>query len=400
MHILEMNQHELRNVARNDLKAAFGGLAPEGLIDWDDIGISPIKELDGKAFAQLSHEQRRSVIDRLHDIGMLPVYEGNTPQQRDQMHKAISPQVRTAKWRFVLALVNEAYDLGYDYVDLEMLSPLCAQLATIERGATNPHMASTHKLRHNPAVHSIHVAGLMTEVFKDMREQNPDMSEADAKQLRVLERQLSRAALVHDMGELKGELSVASSRRGMSAAEMEAFEHNRGLTETEVFTQALDQREVSLSKVQWPAQLLRDRKDSLLNDYSVAEGSAVFEGRLHKLVERMQSQQDYLRFERKSMAPPLRTVVQGNGYHKDFMRGYALEPMEGTANGVKNKADLAELAQGFENPQLAEKLVAAVQGRLEVLQKEIESRLEYRPRSFAERITEGVRLSNQKGAER
>jgi hypothetical protein len=247
----------------------------------------------------------------------------------------------------------------------------------------------------------MHVAGLVGDIFDEIKRDNPTLSQEDADQLRAMERQLQRAALVHDMGELKGELSIASNRRSMSAEEMEAFEHSRGLTETEVFEQALTQRSKGLARVQWPENLLSNKKDSLLNDYSVAEESGVFMGRLHKLIERMQSQQDYLRFEGRDMAPPLKTVVQGNGYHKDFMLGYALEPMEGTANGVKNKPALAELAQGFEKPELAERILKTARSRLDGLQETIAQTMEYRPRSFAERITEGVRMNRpNSGAQR
>lgn len=393
MHLFEWSKEELRHIAAQDFESALGGMKIENLIPWEDIGIEPVGHLDGKTFAALGHDERRAVIDKIHDIAMLPVYEGNTPGQRDEAHKSIDEGVRTAKWRYTLSLVNDAYDLGYDYVDMEIMAPLCAQLATIERGATNPHMPTTHKLRHNPAVHSMHVAGLVNDIFAQVEQDNPDISAGDGDTLHEMRRQLMRAALVHDMGELKGELSVASSRSGMTPEQMEAFEHRRGLTETEVFENALTERSEALTKVRWPKEMLHDRKDALLNDYSNAEESGVFLGRLHKLIERMQSQQDYLRFEGKDMAPPLKTVPQGQGYHKDFMLGYALEPMEGLANGVKNKPALAELAEQFENPQLAGRIVKTAQERLDALQKTIADRLEYRPRSFAERFTEGVRIS-------
>lgn len=374
-----LSPKELRQMALRDFETALGGLRVGSL--------APGAALDGESFAGLAHDDRRAVIDAIHDIGMKPVYEGNTPDARKTAHLSLDEGVRTAKWRFILSLVNEAYGLGYDYLDLEMMAPLCAQLGTIERGATNPHMPTTHKLRHNPMVHSVHVAGLVKEVFDGVAEQYPE----DGLPLRQMQRQLMRAAIVHDMGELEGELSVATSRKNMSGQEVEQFEHRRGEIETEVFGNALLHRVDSLRSKQWPVDTLKDKTDSLLNDYSVAEDSNAFMGRAHKLVERMQSQQDYLRFEGLDMAPPQRVVV--GDYHKDFMRGYALEPMNGTSNGEKTKPALAELAVEHENPELAQKVVKELEGRLSDLQQEIERRLEYRPRTFAERLTEGVRMA-------
>lgn len=395
MDVLDITPEELRQMAARDFASALGRVEIENLIPWDKIGIEPISPLTGEAFAQLAHDDRRAVIDSIHDIGMLSVYEKNTGAERDAAHKSIDVGVRTAKWRFILSLTNEAYGFGYDYADLEMMSPLCAQLATIERGATNVHMPTTHKLRHNPACHSVHVAGLVKDVFDEVAETNADLSAEDKAELRSMQKQLMRAALVHDMGELQGELSIASNRKHMSAAEMEAFEHNRGLTETEVFENALSKRASSLQKVRWPADLLKEKCDSLLNDYTIAEESSVYMGRAHKLMERMQSQQDYLRFEGLSGTPKLNVIIKEEGDHKDFMRNYAQEPMHGTANGEKVRPTLAELAEDYQNPALAKKLVETLGKRLDELQKTIDERIEYKPKTFAERFLEGVRTSSQ-----
>lgn len=390
MNVFTLTPEELRHMAAQDFAAALGGGRIENKISWQDIGVEPM-ELNGANFAALDHDQRRAVIDKIHDIAMLPVYERNTGAEREAAHKSIDFGVRTAKWRYILSLTNEAYGFGYDYVDLEIMSPLCAQLATIERGATNAHMPTTHKLRHNPACHSVHVAGLIKDVFDEVRAENPQMATADHQQLLVMEKQLMRAALVHDMGELQGELSIASNRKHMTAAEMEDFEHQRGLTETEVFEKALLRRAGSLEKLRWPREMLENKRESLLNDYSIAEDPGVFMGRAHKLMERMQSQQDYLRFEGRDFAPRLNVVIREEGDHKDFMRNYAREPMHGTANGEKVKPTLAELAQEFENPELAGVLVRNLGKRLDALQKTIDERTEYKPRSFAERVLDEVR---------
>lgn len=406
MSVFNPTASELRQQAARDYEAAMGGMKINDLIPWGDIGFSPANGLDGQWFAGQCHDDRRAIIDAIQDIGMKPVYEKNTPEERHASERAIAPEVRTAKWRYILSLVNEGYELGYDQMDMEVMAPLCARLATVERGADNPHMPTTHKLRHNPAVHSMHVAGLAKDIFDELVLEHEGLPEET--ELRDIQTRIMRAALVHDMGELKGELSVAITRQGMSAAEEQTFEHNRGLAEEEIFEAALHGRVEKLAKTGWPADELKGRCDKLLNDYSVAESDS-FLGRAHKLIERMQTQQDYLRFEGKDMTPPQSTLL-GDKYHKDFMEGYAKKPMGGKpfasmrerggatmeeAPILEKVPSLQELAEEFENPQVAGRIKEALDNQLEGLQKEVVDRLG--SRSFAEKFLQGVRTQEAPG---
>lgn len=400
MHILSLNADELLEIAAKDLQSALGGLNIERLIPWEEIGVSPIEHLTGEAFAALGHEQRRAVLDKIHDAAMLPVFEKNTPEERNAAHLSISQDVREAKWRYELSLANSAYGLGYDYADIEILTPLAAQLALVERGATNRHMPTTHKLRHNPMSHSLNVVGLIAHVFADVEAQHPEFGEGEKQELSVMRQQMMRAAVVHDMGELDGELSVAVDRGRLSKAQVTALEQSRGHSETEVFTHYLDKRSGALENMRWPADLLKEKKDSLLNDYSTAEESSVFMGRAHKVLERIQSQQDYLRFEGKSMAPRLSVVIREKGDHKEFTINYARDPFAGATRGEPTGKSLADLLPTAPNPVLGKAVHEGVERCLDGLQKQMGDALQYRPRTFEERFLEGVRTSAGKGMSR
>lgn len=395
MQFTQQSPEELRAMAARDLESALGGLKVERFIPWDAIGMQPKEEFTGADFAALSHENRRAVLDKVHDIAMLPVFEKNTAGERMDAHLGIDQGVRQAKWKYELALSNSAYGLGYDYADLEILTPMAAKLALVERGATNGHMPTTHKLRHNPMSHSLHVVGLIKDVFDGIAQDNPLLLEGDKAGLAAMQKQMMRSAVVHDMGELDGELSVARDRGRLTPKQIIALENARGHSETEVFTKYLDKRSASLEKMRWPKEMLDAKKIKFLNDYSAAEDASVFIGRAHKVCERVQSQQDYLRFSGKSMSPPLSTVIQGAGNHKEFMLNYALDPFVGATGGQKNgQPSLADLADSAPNPALARIVERGVGKKLAVLQKDVAEALQYRPQTFAEKFTEGVRGSS------
>ena len=388
LDVSSFSPEQLRQQAAQSLEFLLGKVKIENLIPWDEIQAKPLETITGPALAALPHDVRREVLDKLHDIALLPVFEKNTPEEREATHLGIDQGVRDAKWRHLLTVVNSAYDLGLDYGDLELLTPLYRQLATIERGSTSIHMPTTHKLRHNPAIHSLHVVGLISNIFDEIRAEN-NLDNDQLIELGGMKRQLMRAALVHDMGELQGELSVACDRKDFSAEQMEAFEQQRGERETKVFSDAIEKRAGQLIDKHWPDEKLLGKKDAFVEDYHLAENGD-FLSRAHKIMERMQSQQDYLRFEGLSQTPPLRTVVPGYGDHKDFTLNYVREPLLGESGGEKNGPSLRELGQNFISPELAGLIVDKlhlVRGKLEAVQKE---RMQYKPKTFVERIMEDV----------
>lgn len=371
MDVLTLNSDDLIAAAERDFEQSLGGMRVRKLIGWEKAGLTEPEELNAGFLKSLSHDERRFVFDQIHDIAMLPVYAKNRPHERAEALAGIDTDVLDAKWRYMLSLANGAYDLGLDYVDLEILTPLYRQLATIERGATNVRMPTTHKLRHNPSIHSLHVAGLIHEIFGGAQAGQP---EALQNEIRSFAKGLMRSALVHDMGELEGELSIAEDRAKMSVDEVKQFEAARGHSEAEVFTNALDSRRKELKRLRWPEALLEDKCDDWQQAYERGEAADTFAGRVHKCLERMQSQQDYLRFDGKDMAPRLSARLQGYEDYRTFFREYALEPFEGQSKGNKVSTSLEELA-GEEATALSRTVFKAVDSSLKKLQGDIKAAL-------------------------
>lgn len=385
MNVLSLNSDDLIASAERDFEQGLGGMRIRKLIGWEKAGLSEPETLDAGFLKSLSHDERRFVFDQIHDIAMLPVYKKNRPDERAEALAGIDTEVLDAKWRYMLSLANGAYDLELDYVDLEILTPLYRQLATIERGATNVRMPTTHKLRHNPSIHSLHVAGLIHDVFGEAQAGQP---EALQNEIRVFTKELMRSALVHDMGELEGELSIAEDRAKMSVEEVKQFETARGHSEAEVFTNAMDLRKKELKRLRWPETLLEDKCDDWQQAYERGEAADTFAGRVHKCMERMQSQQDYLRFDGKDMAPRLNAKLQGYEDYRTFFREYALEPFKGCSKGSKVSASLEELA-AEEASALSSTVFKAVDGSLKKLQQDIKAALKDdtpEEARFAERV--------------
>ena len=383
---VSLTPSQMMERAGNLFTQTLGGVHPEGLVPWDELGLTRPDVLDGKYLKNLNHDQRRGVLDSLQNISLLPVYEGNRFVDREKRLEKIAPEVGEAKWHYMLCLVNETYDLGLDETDAAIIAPLLNELSVIERGATNPLMPTTHKLRHNPSIHSLHVAGVIHDIFDKARGLVEDEAAAVAE-LTAMEKQLQRCALVHDMGELLGELSVASDRTHMTAEQVKAFEAARGLSETQVFMNALHNKVGELKAKQWPATVLDDKYHQWEHDYEVSEDASAFLGRLHKVCERVQSQQDYLRFEGRDFAPNMRTA---SGSSKHFMMNYVQEPLHGVSRGSKNKPSLDELASEFENPRVAKAVMEAVHQTVEHLQDVLQARMDYRLQTHRDRLLENL----------
>ena len=166
---VSLTPSQMMERAGNLFTQTLGGVHPEGLVPWDELGLTRPDVLDGSYLKNLSHDQCRDVLDSLQNISLLPVYEGNRFVDREKRLEKIAPEVGEAKWHYMLCLVNETYDLGLDETDAAIIAPLLNELSVIERGATNPLMPTTHKLRHNPSIHSLHVAGVIHDIFDEAR---------------------------------------------------------------------------------------------------------------------------------------------------------------------------------------------------------------------------------------
>ncbi|MGB1540402.1 MAG: hypothetical protein ACPG80_05530, partial [Rickettsiales bacterium] len=217
---------------------------------------------------------------------------------------------------------------------------------------------------------------------------------ADKAYHNQVKRQLMRSALVHDMGELEGELSVASARKDFSAEKLKAFEQWRGEAETAVFRNAITARGKALMEQGWPAAEVQQKCQNYLSDYHRVEAEEDFFAKAHKTVERMQSQQDYMRFEGEGAAPLLHTVIPEEGCHKEFMVSYVGQALDGVVNGEKVSSSIRELANQQSHPVIIA-MAEAITQYARQQRKRIEEKVRYEPKPFAQRILEQRRNITQ-----
>lgn len=252
-----------------------------------------------------------ALLDKWYALGNEYAINHENSKNRSRLLSLMPMDIQYAKWEFMLSLVDSAYGLKlcskndgegaqYDTREMKLLARMLATLSENERGAYNPHMAPAFKLRHNPSIHSLHVVSLLQKVFDDAGErisrEVPQHERAAAEEyLATLRHELSFGALVHDMGEMEGEFSEMIRVQSKTPEEREKFEQERNAAEQRVFENNLDffAKKVGYDDAQWAA-----KKPAYLTAFELPEQTDTFRGRLLKVVERVQSQQDYLRFQR------------------------------------------------------------------------------------------------------
>lgn len=292
-----------------------------------DLDSSYVEEFYGKSRPETW--DRYAPLDAVYELGQKFAIEQPDRDSRAHELAKIPHNIRLAKWRFMLTLADAAYGidighLGGDSIDpshLSLLSELLARLSDNERGADSDIMPQTHKYRHNPAIHSLHVVALADKIFQQVAEEiskgalkRISGKDAALAKLKTMRAKIFLAALVHDMGEIDGELSQAAEREATReqfekegrAEQFEQFEKDleeaRGRFEHDTFTRYLDSSMEKIGHV--PAE--RATMRSLYCEaFDLPEKTDTFLGRFFKTLERTQSQQDYLRFQGLSGAPPL-----------------------------------------------------------------------------------------------
>ena len=348
---------------------------------------------------------RYASMDTMHSLGLGELaFNQKSPEKRAYELAKIPREIRRAHWKVMLAHADAAYKIGngtggeevsepMDDNRLTLLASLYSRLSDNERGADNPHMPQSHKLRHNPAIHSVHVVALADKIFhhvensirKDHGIVNGHKKEY-LKQLGQMRAQIFQAALVHDMGEIDGELS-----QGIAVAHMtddkykKAFGELREKREEETFVRHLDARRDRLHHIEkgvvtdspitdkeWQAI-----RESFIGGMKLAESTDIFLGRLHKTLERLQSQQDYLRYQEINKSKPLKDSDLPN---KIFSINYVPSvfydsPLEASQNGKHNLHALADIG---ENP-----MVRDLQSRLAMeTERELRHLMEQNIRSY------------------
>lgn len=224
--------------------------------------------------------------------------------------------IQHAKWRFMLALTDAAFNINFsgiqpdrlDKNNTEILTKFYTALSQHERGSDNPRMPSTHKYRHNPAIHSLHVVALIDKIFHDAEVElsgklhnNPTLQQ----KMRALRQRLMKAALVHDCGEMDGELSQGILVGQMKPDEKAQFSIERNTAEEQTFLRHLDECRPLLKHIEngrYTDEPISDDewkklREGYIQSFELTEGLDAFEGRFVKSCERIQSQHDYLRFE-------------------------------------------------------------------------------------------------------
>lgn len=302
---------------------------------------------------------RYKKLDELYQLGNSEVVEGNSIEDR-VFHKAIMPRmVRQSKWRLTIATMDALFDINLadknpeqiDSANLERLAELYTHLSEHERGATNDAMPGGKKFIHNAASHSLGVAALTDKIFWNSYRQLRDMPASVLRQRGLTEserndaintlweqrQQAMLAALLHDGGENKGELSNGEKKQNKSDAELEQHEFERGVIERNRFLNFVakcDSRIVDglkLLGLNRAATAVKnylnfapwhERSEQWNLAFNVPEQTHTFLGRLVKAIERTHSQHDYLRLNMDTNFTKLRSLSDSS---KQFTAGYLRE---------------------------------------------------------------------------
>jgi len=236
--------------------------------------------------------------------------------------------------------------------EIEVLARLFNRLSGKERGADNDTMPYTHKLRHNPAIHQLHICTLIdhlfTRAFEGYAEQDYKILEP---KINKVKQRLMIMALVHDLGELEGELSYGSDKQKLSAAALEKFEQQRNDLEYEVF-------EMNLRFVLERSIDDRKRRDKIYTKFAKAfEDSEKkdFIGLFFKSCERMQSQHDYIGFNplpENAHKPAAVRLSRTSSRDKLWSGDYVGSVFLRISRTGKQKKSVKELALEEQDPQL------------------------------------------------
>ncbi len=282
-------------------------------------------------------KRRYEPMDYWYAIGNEHAISLRNSEDRAYQLALIPKPVQDAKWEFILALADSAYHIFTPpnhtspmqadkfispNAEHKVIAQLLSRLSINERGATNPTMGEAYKLRHNPAIHSLHTVALIDKIFhhawQDIAFKHPRESQQTKyrEQWVTLRQHAMIMALVHDMGEIDGELSCGNDRSLLPSEQREVFNKERKADEEKTFFW-------HLNDVLKMVDIKPDKKSSLCAYLGAAfheiEKKDTFISHVVKVLEQMQSQQDYLRFEGKDNATKLQDTVEDD---KKFSMNY------------------------------------------------------------------------------
>lgn len=233
-------------------------------------------------------------LDLLYAAGKEFVFREKFSEKRAVKTALIPTAINQAKWNMMVSVQNAVHQMGLHEEHIGFISLLFTDLSRRERALGNPVMPESHKLRHNPAIHSQHTATLVDKIFDHAEKVLETKPGPHATQIKaqLLKRRafMVLSALIHDGGEAKyGELSVASKRDSHA----ESLEKKRELIESDAFKQKAAEYIRKLGLFGTKATALLETVTKALH---LAEQTDTFDGRMLKVLERIQSQHDYIRF--------------------------------------------------------------------------------------------------------
>lgn len=310
-------------------------------------------------------DERFAFYDQIYDTGLSFVFSDLDAEKRAVQMALVPRNISRSKWIFMVALAARDCEIVLTEKEIALIGRMYNRLADHERGSENDTMPTDYKLRHNPAIHSLHTCTLIDHLFKNAerelaarysdRNTTPSPRKIPALiriEFEKLKQQLMLMALLHDMGEIDGELSQGMLKQALEAkGEVAAkFEHDRNNLETDIFA-------TNLSGI--AQTVYRDSPDDgkktvekFTTYFEATEQIGSFTGRFFKLCERLQSQSDYLRFNPKGhKVRKLEDTHMGN---KIWSLNYATKIYrDAPMHGSEGKNSLRNLAEREQNPLLS-----------------------------------------------
>lgn len=133
-------------------------------------------------------------------------------------------------WRYIMALMNDAYEMGWDDLTLEMMTFVMAQLELVPRFTVSPHLGEESRWRTNTAIHTINIVINENQFFQQVQDlydkqlaeelEGVGTNESQKKaikdsydekraKLKTLKKDALNAIFMHDAPEMRMELYTA-----------------------------------------------------------------------------------------------------------------------------------------------------------------------------------------------
>ncbi len=363
--ILKKARKKLKNPgtvdALNEMLLAYKKETLENLRKLEDADFSKLSFIAQK-ISRAAHEQY-PFYDQIYDTGLNFVFKKDDPEKRAVNMALVPRNISRSKWIFLVALTAHDCKIDLTPKEITLIGRMYNRLADHERGADNDTMPAEYKLRHNPAIHSLHTCTLIDSILTEAQEklaQRPQgISKKECDAFSQIRQKLMLMALLHDMGEIEGEISQGMDKQRLSTIEAERFEHDRNSLEEDIFVNNMQGRLKEMKDIS--KDTAKDIEDKFKKHFDETEKTGTFIGRLFKTCERMQSQHDYLRFNPKGhKSVKLADTHTGNKVWSLSYVSFALRDAASTRHEGRNS--LKNLAAKEDDPHLQAIYTAILEG--------------------------------------